>query len=261
MKKILTKELDIYSIIALAILIMYVVWLTFFLVNADKEIKNIYRWIDARRAETQLLIEQIEKIRLDNKNNIYFLDFESDNSIHKFVSPNVSFSDKWYIPEGLEKIWSDVVYDAKGGWQLLTNETNEALQKIWKAFYLRFKKKLSIVSAYRSYLYQAGIKSRWCPDNLCAKAWFSEHQSGLAVDIWDASSNSVWKNNKDLKSYYDWFNENAHIYGFTNSYQKWPEIDWYEIEPWHWRYIWEEMATYLKEHKLTFSEFYNSISD
>jgi D-alanyl-D-alanine carboxypeptidase len=51
--------------------------------------------------------------------------------------------------------------------------------------------------------------------------------------------------------------KNAHKYGFHNSYQKWRKNDWYEIEPWHWRYIWEELAQYLYEEKITFSQFYD----
>jgi D-alanyl-D-alanine carboxypeptidase len=59
-----------------------------------------------------------------------------------------------------------------------------------------------------------------------------------------------------LKKYYKWLDENAYKYGFHNTYQKWLEIDWYEIEPWHWRYMWVELATYLKDNNLTIAEFY-----
>lgn len=48
--------------------------------------------------------------------------------------------------------------------------------------------------------------------------------------------------------------ENAHRYGWTQSYQKGPIIDGYEIEPWHWRYVGEEMATFLKEMNLSYTQ-------
>jgi LAS superfamily LD-carboxypeptidase LdcB len=38
-------------------------------------------------------------------------------------------------------------------------------------------------------------------------------------------------------------------------------VDWYEIEPWHWRYLWVELATYLKNKDLTIAEFYNEINN
>jgi D-alanyl-D-alanine carboxypeptidase len=48
----------------------------------------------------------------------------------------------------------------------------------------------------------------------------------------------------------------AHTYGFTNTYQKGLDIDWYEIEPWHWRYVWVDIASYLSENNITIAEFY-----
>ncbi len=56
--------------------------------------------------------------------------------------------------------------------------------------------------------------------------------------------------------FFNWLNENAHTYGFHNTYQKGREIDGYEIEPWHWRYLGVPLATYLKDQDITFGEFY-----
>jgi LAS superfamily LD-carboxypeptidase LdcB len=50
-------------------------------------------------------------------------------------------------------------------------------ENLAEAFYEQFDEKILVVSSYRSYDYQAGIKARGCPDNLCAKAGHSEHQS------------------------------------------------------------------------------------
>jgi D-alanyl-D-alanine carboxypeptidase len=58
--------------------------------------------------------------------------------------------------------------------------------------------------------------------------------------------------------YYVWLVQNAHLYGWHNTYQKWVAIDGYEVEPWHWRYLWEELATYLYENKITIAEYYNN---
>jgi len=89
---------------------------------------------------------------------------------------------------------------------------NENLQKLAKVFSKEMGVKLTIVSSYRSYAYQKGIKERGCPDNLCAKAGYSEHQTGLAVDIFSASNQSTWNNDTTLSSYYEWFVKNAHNY-------------------------------------------------
>jgi D-alanyl-D-alanine carboxypeptidase len=78
----------------------------------------------------------------------------------------------------------------------------------------------------------------------------------LTVDIFEASTEYNWKNNKNLIKYYKWFNENAYKYGFHNTYQKWLIVDWYEIEPWHWRYLGRDLAKYLRDNNITIAEFY-----
>ncbi len=181
-------------------------------------------------------------------------DFLSDNSITKFVNNKVSFSDLKYIPENLVSIKSDYITDSKWN-STLRKEANEALQKMWKDFYETFWEKIIVVSAYRSYNYQVWIKSWGCADNFCAKAGFSEHQSWLAFDLWQTTNKETFLSNKKLEKYFVWLNENAYKYGFHNTYQKWVETDWYEEEPWHWRFLWVEFATILKKSWRTFAEY------
>jgi len=201
-----------------------------------------------------------ELLEIDNVWEIntptFSIDLYTDSSIQKFVGTEVSFSDISYIPENLVSLsWSYIV-DAKWNWQM-RKEALDKFEKMSQSFYAEFWEKIVVVSTYRSYVYQKWIKDRGCPDNLCAKAWYSEHQSWLWIDLWEASTNSQFLGKPNLKKYYDWLIKNASSYWFHNSYQKWKTVDWYDIEPWHWRYLWEELATYLLENDLTFTEFYN----
>ena len=181
-------------------------------------------------------------------------DYKSDNSITKYVSPNISYEKIDYIPLDLVFIKWNYIIDIKSN-QTLRQEAKENLDKLAKEFYDTFNVKLKIISAYRSYNYQIWIKSRWCSDNFCAKAWFSEHQSWLAFDIFETTTKDIFLSNKNYTKYFQWMNKNAYKYGFHNTYAKWKEIDGYEIEPWHWRYVWVEFAKYLFENELTFGEF------
>ena len=113
-----------------------------------------------------------------------------------------------------------------------------------------------MVSAYRSYYYQVWIKRRWCSDLFCAKAWYSEHQSGLAIDLFETTSQKEFLSKPELKKYFIWLNENAYKYGFNNSYKNGKVIDWYAIEPWHWRYLWKEFAKELYEKNMTYWQYY-----
>jgi D-alanyl-D-alanine carboxypeptidase len=127
------------------------------------------------------------------------------------VNNEISFTEKSYIPTDLEKISGEFITDTKGN-QTLRSEAALNLQKLSESFYTEFGKKLVIVSAYRSYEYQVGIKKRGCSDLYCAKAGYSEHQSGLAFDMFEASSESEFLAQPDLKKYFEWMSENAHLY-------------------------------------------------
>ena len=189
--------------------------------------------------------------------NIFWADLTTDISLTKFVNSDVSFNDKAYIPENLTSFAWTYISDWKW-YGTLRAELLPELEVLAEEFYKEFWAKLLINSSYRSYAYQAGIKASGCPDNLCAKAWYSEHQSGLAFDIFSISNEQTWKNNATLWKYYTWLDTHAHIYGFHNTYQKGLEVDGYEIEPWHWRYVWVDLATYLSENDITIAEFYYS---
>ncbi|MCP4524229.1 MAG: prolyl oligopeptidase family serine peptidase [Candidatus Gracilibacteria bacterium] len=187
---------------------------------------------------------------------LQIIDLQKDDSIQKFVTSNLPFIDKEYIPEKLVSFGTQYVRDGKGNGRL-REEAAKGVQRLGKKFYEEFGIQLTVNSSYRSYIYQQGIKNRGCPDNLCAKAGFSEHQSGLAIDVFDISNDTTWNNSTRLSSYYNWLAQNAHLYGFTNTYQKGIEIDGYDIEPWHWRYVGVDLASYLVMNNMTIAEFYN----
>ncbi len=210
---------------------------------------NPKKQILTRTQATKLLKKFQEEKKIQN------LDIVSDTSLYKYVDPNVSFQTKDYIPEDLRFLSGSYIIDSK--WNArIRDEAANAFEQLSEKFYEDTGEKIVVVSSYRSYTYQAGIKARGCPDNLCAKAGHSEHQSGLALDLWSASTEHQWKKSPKLMTYYTWLEKNAHNYGFHNSYQRGREIDGYEVEPWHWRYLGTKLATYLKEQDMTFAQYY-----
>jgi D-alanyl-D-alanine carboxypeptidase len=52
--------------------------------------------------------------------------------------------------------------------------------------------------------------------------------------------------------------ENAHLYGFHNTYQKGMEVDGKMVEPRHRRYVGVELATHLHESGQTIAEYFYS---
>ncbi|MCH8518857.1 D-alanyl-D-alanine carboxypeptidase family protein [Candidatus Gracilibacteria bacterium] len=227
--------------------------------------------IHEERSQTQYILDiftthdfYIEKNILQDldteveEEKIQDFDFIFDDSYQKYVDPEVPFIEKSYIPSDLRRLSGDYISDTRGDLRL-RGTAAQAFENLAQDFYRDMGEKVVVVSSYRSYERQVQIKAGGCPDHLCAKAGYSEHQSGLAIDVWSASTEAYWKSSPRLMRFYEWFYENAHLYGYHNSYQNGVEIDGYAIEPWHWRYLGVELASYLREQEITFAEYYYSL--
>ena len=118
------------------------------------------------------------------------------------------------------------------------------------------------VSAYRPYesqekVYNSLVASQGQEkaDQSGARPGFSEHQSGLAVDL--AASNE-----DDIPEFvntnaYKWASSNCADFGWILRYPENKEsITGYEFEPWHYRYVGTELAKAVYDSKMTFDEFW-----
>ena len=113
-------------------------------------------------------------------------------------------------------------------------------------------------SAYRSYKYQVNLYDNYvardgkeAADTYSARAGFSEHQTGLALDI-----NEI-DNNFENTDAFRWLQKNAYKYGFILRFPKDKEdITGYQYEPWHYRYVGEKIAKQMTDEKLTLEEYY-----
>lgn len=114
-------------------------------------------------------------------------------------------------------------------------------------------------SAYRSYSEQEETYDRYLKlygekyvYNNVSLPGFSEHQTGLCVDV-KAGSNKIFKGTEESK----WLKSNAHKYGFILRFEaSKQEITGYKSEEWHYRYVGTKVASYIKENKITFEEYY-----
>ena len=83
----------------------------------------------------------------------------------------------------------------------------------------------------------------------------SEHQLGVAIDIFDQNrSRLVYSEmNQEL---FAWLDEHCAEYGFIKRYptRKLLLTGW--DEPWHYRYVGKEVATFIMENGLCYEEFY-----
>lgn len=124
----------------------------------------------------------------------------------------------------------------------LTRETQSALTRMIAAARAKGVR-LLVRSGYRSYALQAQILSskirEYGSESLArrynAAPGRSEHQTGLAVDLWDGVTWGVGVRNTKAGR---WLWANAWRYGFILRYPNGKErVTGYAFEPWHYRYI------------------------
>lgn len=106
---------------------------------------------------------------------------------------------------------------------------------------------LSVVSAYRSYQDQISTYSYWktvnggsadAADKISARAGYSQHQLGTAIDFSTSEINDGLSGQFTNTKASGWLYNNAWKYGFVISYPSGSEgITGYSYESWHYRYI------------------------
>ena len=188
--------------------------------------------------------------------NNFYKDIKNVNiSNYDFiVNKNYKLNEN-YIPNDLEEI--SLEYSCK----------NKYLRKTAKIYFEKMAKQAKFegynivaVSTYRSYDYQKKLynnyvrdKGLYYADMASARAGHSEHQTGLAVDIADLSLD--YDNFENTKEF-NWVKKNAHKYGFILRYPKAKfHITGFKYEPWHYRFVGIEVATYIYTNNMTLEEY------
>ncbi len=163
---------------------------------------------------------------------------------------------KDYVPENLEYL--DEKYSKSG--MRLVKEAKVAFEEM---AYDALKENYTIIamSTYRSYEYQTSLYNNYVKkdgsklaDTYSARPGHSEHQTGLAVDIYNDKATYT---DFDKTKEYTWMQDNAYKYGFILRYpsDKVSETT-YQYEPWHYRYVGKEIAKYIYTHNITYDRYY-----
>jgi D-alanyl-D-alanine carboxypeptidase len=168
----------------------------------------------------------------------------------------VYFLNEHYIPEQIIPIKKSYLYNEQLTKTIhgkvepfLTNLLEAALEdgiKIW------------VVSAYRSFNEQAGLKGAYTQtygsgaNTFSADQGYSEHQLGTTLDFTTEGLSGGLDGFQNTEAY-TWLRANAHKYGFTLSY---PQGNaYYVFEPWHWRFVGQDLASDLHDEKQSFYDW------
>lgn len=138
----------------------------------------------------------------------------------------------------------------------LTDETLKAFNKMKNAA-AKDNISLEIASGFRSYEEQKALYNEYKAENgqkkadtFSARPGYSEHQSGMAMDVNGADFSMVGQ--KDMK----WLEKHCAEYGFIIRFPKGKEsITGYSYEPWHIRYVGKKAAKEIKKQGICLEEY------
>jgi LAS superfamily LD-carboxypeptidase LdcB len=168
----------------------------------------------------------------------------------------VYFLNEHYVPESLKILAKENIYD-----ESRTFELHSKVMPYFEEMVTDAKTdgiELWVVSAYRSFGQQAALKGAYLTtygsgaNAFSADQGFSEHQLGTTIDFTTKGLGGGLDGFNTTPAY-AWLLENAHKYGFTLSY---PEGNaYYVYEPWHWRFVGEDLAQDLRKDNAHFYDW------
>lgn len=187
-------------------------------------------------------------------------DVSNDESILALANKS-NYLGEDYVPQDLVTVEVPTVLESEEINQL-RQEASDALSDMFAAaeeenitLYAR--------SGYRSYNTQIGLYENYkeahgeeAADRFSAQPGASEHQTGLAMDVTSESVGLELSEEFGETEEGEWVRENAHEFGFIIRYpEDMEDITGYTYEPWHLRYLGEEVATDVYESGLTYEEY------
>ena len=175
-------------------------------------------------------------------------------------SLNVLVNKYNYLPNGYAP--SDLIYldGAYGNKVPVRNILKEDFLKLQKAAKEEININLMPTTAYRNFSFQATLYNNYVAsdgkekaDTYSARPGYSEHQTGLAIDL---RNTDLPSNIRLTDENFEWLYNNAYKYGFIIRFPKDKEyITCYQFENWHIRYVGKDVAKVIYDNKLTLEEY------
>ncbi len=237
----------------------------------DEELKHFESIITNYQSYNPDYLSKYYEVYNQSNSYIYALNkvnypiFLSPNKVYPAITidniPLVNryfYLSKDYIPKNLVTV-KNVSYVKRENEIMKLDKTAFDKYKEMEIFLKQKNIDILLFSAFRTYEKQVSLwdNNQQSHNPFLAKPGFSEHQTGLVVDI--ATKDSGLTIHFENTIAFKVLKENAHLFGFVLRYPKDKEtITGYSYEPWHFRYVGEKAAQIIYENNLTLEEyFYN----
>ena len=215
--------------------------------------ENLYRYLDYYYGNYQEAVVHVN-IGLDKE---YYEDVNVIESFREDVLANkYNKLSEGFEPNNLTKISEK--YSKNASNQYLSKVAQVAFEELCTDA-LKEGKYILANSSYRSYNDQEQVYNTYLKlygqtyvNNYVATPGYSEHQTGLALDV-AAKDYNIFESSPE----FTWMKNNAYKYGFILRYPKEKqEITGYKYEAWHYRYVGKDAAKYIQENNITYEEYY-----
>src|SRR3989338_2286830 len=174
----------------------------------------------------------------------------------------IYFFNENYVPDKLALLDPQYVFKPERGLRI-QSDTKQYLERLLTDA-ARAGVDLQIISAYRSFGEQAGLKQAYSvtygtgANKFSADQGYSEHQLGTTVDFTTKALGAGFASFEGTPAY-TWLLAHAHEYGFVLSYPK--NNSYYVFEPWHWRFVSRSLAGKLHEEDKNFYDLDQRVLD
>jgi D-alanyl-D-alanine carboxypeptidase len=139
-----------------------------------------------------------------------------------------------------------------------------AVEQMFAAFLAETGQEMESISGFRSYDSQVGTYQGWVnslgqeqADLVSARPGYSEHQTGLAIDIGSVPAVCSLEECFSGTTQAQWGAANAYRFGFILRYPAdKTAVTGYAYEPWHFRFVGVDLATDMHDKGITTLEEY-----
>ena len=216
-------------------------------------LKNYHKYLDYHKEHENVPYDELITIVNVHADVDPYTDVKETNTNmgYAILVNKYNFINEDYKPVDLVIINQDYSWGTLGS-QKIRQEAYDAFIKMHEAaqqagFYLM------VNSSYREFADQKRIYKG--NDETVARPGFSEHQTGLALDIFSLKHSN--QNTFAQTEEYQWLIANSYKYGFILRYPEGKEkITGYNFESWHYRYVGVDLAKKVYDSGLTYDEYY-----